>query len=106
MCQNSVGKASRYPEILELGHGRVVFTLQEFFCFTFFSQGEMPGVAGLAWCETMQNLVLSRSAAFGKMLVEARERGGDSRENGWISAPILPALVGCSCEEEREKTAD
>lgn len=76
-----MGKTSRYPEILELADREVYLYFAEFFALLFFSQGEMPGVAGLAWCETMQNLVLSRSAASGKMLVEAGEGDGDSREN-------------------------
>lgn len=99
-------KASRYPEILELGEWEVVFTLRSSLLY-FFSRGEVPGVAGLVWCETMQKfLVLPRSAASGEMLVEPREGGGDSRENRWISAGIFAGVVSRSCEEERQKLAD
>lgn len=104
MCQNgsrsnSVRKASRYPEILELGEWEVVFTLRSSLLY-FFSRGEVPGVAGLVWCETMQKfLVLPRSAASGEMLVEPRE-------NRWISAGIFAGVVSRSCKEERQKLAD
>lgn len=99
-------KASRYPEILELGEWEVVFTLRSSLLY-FFSRGEVPGVAGLVWCETMQKfLVLPRSAASGEMLVEPREGGGDSRENRWISAGTFAGVVSRSCEEERQKLAD
>lgn len=67
----------------------------------------MPGVAGLVWCETRRNLVLSRSAASGKMLLEPRDGGGDSRENRWISLGFFfPGVFRRFCEEEMQKAAD
>lgn len=73
-------KASRYPEISKLAEWGVVSLLCGVPRSYFFSQGEMPGVAGLVWCETMQNLVLSGAAASGRML---GEDALELRGKGW-----------------------